>query len=130
MDMEGYRIAHQVGKPIHFLETIDEQLRALDAIPFDGMAHYLNQFDLWDQYVDRYVNLFLRGNLREMLNSALRFPTRCESIVDNRDPVLFERMKPFVQEGRALAFVGPVHVPGILKRFEDGGYTVRQETEE
>jgi uncharacterized protein YbaP (TraB family) len=127
MDMEAYQVACRLGKPIHFLETIDEQLRALDGIPFDGIVHYLNQIDLWDHYTDRFVKLFLQGNLREMLTYALRFPTRCESILDDRDPVLFERMKPFVEEGAALAFVGTSHVPGILKRFESERYTVRQD---
>ena len=126
-DMEAYHIALRLGKPVHFLETIDEQLHALDDIPFDGIVHYLNQFDLWDQYTDRYVKLFLRGNLGEMLSSALRFPTRCASIVDDRDPVLFERMKPCVDEGGALALVGTVHVAGIMKRFEREGYTIKQD---
>jgi len=126
MDMEAYQLARRLGKQIHFLETIDDQLRALDGIPFEGIVQYMNQIDLWDQYADRFVKLFLQGNLGEMLNSPLRFPTRCESILDDRDPVLFERMKPFAQEGGALAFVGTSHVPGILKRFESEGYAVRQ----
>jgi hypothetical protein len=127
MDMEAYQVASRLGKHIHFLETIDEQLQALDRIPFEGIVLYLNQVGLWDRYADRFVKLYLQGSLREMLAYALRFPTRCESIVDDRDPVLFERMKPFVAEGGALAFVGTVHVAGILKRFEAEGYTVRQE---
>jgi hypothetical protein len=126
MDMEAYKVAGHLGKKIHFLETIEEQLQALDRIPFEGIVRYLNQVDLWDEYTGRSVKLFLQGNLTAMLSYALRFPTRCESIIDDRDPVLFERMKPFVEEGRALAFVGASHVTGILKRFEAEGYTVRQ----
>jgi len=127
MDMKAYHVALKLGKPVHFLETIDEQLRALDEIPFEGIVQYLNQVELWDAYTERFVKLFLQGNLRDMLSYALRFPTRCESIIDDRDPVLFERMKPFVEEGRALAFVGTTHVAGIAKRFEAEGYAVRQE---
>ena len=127
MDMEAYQVALRLGKPVHFLETIDEQLQALDEIPFEGIVEYLNRVDLWDEYTDRFVKLFLQGNLSDMLSHALRFPTRCESIIDDRDPLLFERMKPFVEEGRALAFVGTTHIRGITKRFEAEGYKVRQE---
>ncbi len=127
MDMEAYHVAQRLGRPVGFLETIDEQLRALDGIPFDGIVLYLNQVDLWDKYTDRFVRLFLRGSLGEMLKYTLRFPTRCESILEDRDPVLFERMKPFADKGGAIAFVGTTHVAGILKRFEAEGYSVRQE---
>jgi uncharacterized protein YbaP (TraB family) len=127
VDMEAYQVAARLGKHIHFLETIDEQLRALDRIPFEGIVHYLNQFDQWDHYTDRFVKLYIQGNMRDMLTYALRFPTRCESIIDDRDPLLFERMKPFVEDGGALAFVGTSHVAGIAKLFEAEGYTVRQE---
>ncbi|MCG6537527.1 MAG: TraB/GumN family protein, partial [Syntrophales bacterium LBB04] len=127
MDMEAYQVARRLGRHIFFLETIDEQLRALDGIPFEGIIDYLNKVELWDQYTDRFVKFYLQGNLSDMLSYALRFPTRCESIIDDRDPVLFERMKPFVEEGGTLAFVGTTHVAGILMRFQAEGYAVRQE---
>ena len=127
MDMEGHRVAKSLGKRIRYLESIEEQLRALDGIPFEGIVRYLNQIELWEEYTDRFVKRFLEGDLSGMLSYGLRFPTRCESIVDNRDPVLFERMKPFVEEGGALAFVGTTHVMGVLKRFQAEEYAIRQD---
>jgi hypothetical protein len=36
-------------------------------------------------------------------------------------------MKPFFEEGRAVAFVGVGHIPGIQKLFLDEGYQIIQE---
>lgn len=77
---------------------------------------------------ERHLNLLVEGRYEEMIASTTMFPSRCQSIVDDRDPVLFERMKPFVEEGRALAFVGTTHVMGITRMFEAEGYRVKQET--
>jgi hypothetical protein len=37
-------------------------------------------------------------------------------------------MKPLFDEGKAVAFVGVGHIPGIIQMFQDEGYNVRQET--
>jgi hypothetical protein len=128
MDLEAYTIAARLRKNVRFLETIDEQLAALDEIPFDRIAAFLNAFEEWDRYAERHLNLMVDGRYEEMISSTTMFPSRCQSIVDDRDPVLFDRMKQFVDEGRALAFVGTTHVMGITRMFETEGYRVKQET--
>ena len=55
------------------------------------------------------------------------FPTRCDSIIANRDPIFFKRMKSFFDEGKTAAFVGVAHLPGISKLFLNEGYRVSQE---
>ncbi len=98
MDTEAFHIAQARGKKIRFLETIEDQLAALDGIPFDRIVNYLNHV-----------------------------PTRCESIIQKRDPIFFNGMKPFFVEGKAAAFVGVGHIPGIQKLFLDEGYQIVQE---
>jgi hypothetical protein len=128
MDLEAYTISGRLRKNVRFLETIDEQLAALDEIPFDRIVAFLNAFEEWDKYAERHLNLLVAGRYEDMIASTTMFPSRCQSIVDDRDPVLFERMKPFVEEGRALALVGTAHVMGITRMFEAEGYRVKQET--
>jgi hypothetical protein len=128
MDLEAYTIATRLRKNVRFLETIDEQLAALDEIPFDRIVAFLNAFEEWDRYAERHLKLLVDGRYDEMISSTTMFPSRCQSIVDDRDPVLFDRMKQFVDEGRALAFVGTTHVMGITRMFETEGYRVKQET--
>ena len=40
MDVDAYRIARKLGKSIGFLETIEDQLAALDGIPFERFANF------------------------------------------------------------------------------------------
>jgi glycosyltransferase A (GT-A) superfamily protein (DUF2064 family) len=37
----------------------------------------------------------IEGDLGKFMANTPRFPTRCESILDHRDPILFERIKTF-----------------------------------
>jgi hypothetical protein len=126
MDMEAYTVATRLGKNVCFMETIEEQLAALDGIPFDRIVAFLNAFDQWDIYSERFLKLYLEGRYDEMASTTTMFPTRCESILDDRDPVFFERMKPFIDRGSAVVFVGTTHVRGLAPMFEDEGYLVRQ----
>jgi len=46
-DLEAYQIACALGREIHFLETIDEQLAVLDNIPMERHARQLNDVSNW-----------------------------------------------------------------------------------
>ena len=127
MDMEAYTLATHLRKHICFMETIEEQLAALDGIPFERIVAFLNAFDQWDTYSERFLKLYLDGRYDEMVSTTTIFPTRCESILDDRDPLFFERMKPFVHRGNAVAFVGTTHVRALARMLKDEGYLVRQE---
>ncbi len=128
MDMEAFRIAKRLGKRIRFLETIEDQLEALDGVPFERFVDFLNQIDHWKSFRDRYYRAFLSGDLEQFRSMTGIFPTRCESIVAKRDPIFFEGIKSHLEKGLTTAFVGSVHIPGIRKRFLEEGYRMTQET--
>ena len=127
MDMEAFAIAQKLGKKIQFLETIEDQLAALDGIPFDRIVHYLNHAEKWKIHRDLFLKAFLEGEVEKFISLTGEFPTRCESIIQKRDPIFFKVMNPFFDEGKAVAFVGVGHIPGIIQIFRDGGYNVHQE---
>jgi hypothetical protein len=127
MDIEAYRIAKKLGKDIGFLETIDDQLAALDGIPFERFVNYLNHVEQWKNYQDRYFKVFLSGNLEQFASVTGLFPTRCESILANRDPIFFKGIRSSIEKGRTTAFIGSAHIPGVRKLFLDEGYRVDQE---
>jgi uncharacterized protein YbaP (TraB family) len=129
VDLEALRIASKLGKEIHFLESIDEQIAALEEVSFERIVHFLNQAHRWDEYTQRHRECYLKGDLQTLMSSILPFPTRCESIVEKRDPVLFQRMKDFFRQGGVMAFMGTAHIPGLRKMFEQEGYRVAQEPE-
>jgi uncharacterized protein YbaP (TraB family) len=127
MDTEAFHIAQALGKKIRFLETIEDQLAALDGIPFDRIVNYLNHVEKWKMHKDLFLKAFLNGEVEKFVSMTGEFPTRCESIIQKRDPIFYHGMQPFFEEGRAVAFVGVGHIPGIQELFLDGGYRVTQE---
>ncbi len=127
MDVEAFHIAQKLGKKIEYLETIEDQLTALDGIPFDRIVNYLNHIKHWKVHKELYLKAFLEGDLPKFFSMTGEFPTRCDSILKKRDPIFFNKIKTFFQEGKTVAFVGVAHIPGIRKMFLDEGYQVTQE---
>ena len=127
MDVEAFHIAQKIGKEIEYLETIKDQLNALDGIPFDKIVNYFNQFQHWSAHKERFTKVFLEGNVQNYLSVTGEFPTRCESIIGKRDPIFFRGIKASFEKRQTTAFVGVGHIPGIRKMFLDEGYRVIQE---
>ena len=127
MDVEAFHIAQSFGKKIRFLETIEDQLAALDGVPFERIVNYLNHVEKWKMHKDLFQKAFVNGEVEKFVSMTGEFPTRCESIIQRRDPIFFEGMKPFFEEGRATAFVGVGHIPGIQKLFLAEDYQIIQE---
>lgn len=126
IDMEAFHMAQEVRKRIHFLETTEEQLAALDGIPFEGIVDYVNRFEHWRSYKEQFLTDYLEGNLEKLMSRTTRFPTRCESILGLRDERFFERMKAFFEKGSVIAFLGLSHIPAMKKMFIHEGYEVTQ----
>jgi uncharacterized protein YbaP (TraB family) len=126
VDLEALSVARELGKKVVFLETIEEQLAALDGIPFERIVNYMNNFKNWGKFSRHHRKQYLKGSLDGLLNIISEFPTRCASIIDHRDPVFFERMKPYVDAGEVAVFVGTTHIRGIKKMLEEDGFKVSQ----
>jgi len=127
MDMEAFHIAQKLGKKIQYLETIEDQLAALDRIPFERIVNYLNHIKNWRAHKELFKKAFLEGDIQQFYSMTGEFPTRCESILTKRDPIFFKGIQASFKEGRAVAFVGVVHIPGIRKSFLEEGYQVTQD---
>jgi uncharacterized protein YbaP (TraB family) len=127
MDMEAFHIARKLGKKIEYLETIEDQLAALDGIPFERIVNYLNHIKNWRVHKEVFKKAFLEGDIRQFFSMTGEFPTRCESILTKRDPIFFKGIQAAFKEGRTVAFVGVAHIPGIRKLFLEEGYQVTQE---
>jgi uncharacterized protein YbaP (TraB family) len=125
MELDVLRIAAGLGKRVDTLETIQEQLDALDSVPLERFVRFL-ETARWDRSRRAHERCYLAGDLTGQLEVARDFPTRCDAIIARRDPVLYERMRPFLDAGSALVFVGTAHVPGITARLLADGFTVRQ----
>jgi uncharacterized protein YbaP (TraB family) len=99
VDLEAFELSKKLGKEIHFLETIEEQIQVLEQIPLERMIRFLKKADQWDEYSESFVRVFLRGSLADWMSGTSDFPSRCSPVIDDRDWVFYRRMKPFVEQG-------------------------------
>lgn len=127
MDVEAFHIARKLGKEVGYLETIEDQLAALDGIPFDRIVNYFHRFQHWNVHKELFAKVFIEGNPQNYLSITGEFPTRCESIIGKRDPIFFRGIKASFEKRQTTAFVGVGHIPGIRKMFLDEEYRVTQE---
>jgi uncharacterized protein YbaP (TraB family) len=127
MDVEAFHIAQKLKKKIEYLETIEDQLTALDGIPIERIVNYLNHMKKWRVHKEVFKKAFLEGDIQQFYSMTGEFPTRCDSILTKRNPIFFKRMKTFFEEGKTAAFVGVAHIPEIRDMFLNEGYLVTQE---
>lgn len=126
VDLEAFETARRMRQEIHFLETIDEQVRVLDQIPTERMIRFLKKVHRWDEYSDAYVQAYLRGELADWMAGTGDFPSRCAPVIDDRDTVFFERMQPFIEKGETAVFLGAPHLKGVCRMMENDGHRVKQ----
>jgi hypothetical protein len=127
VDMQAYQIACRLGKTVHFLESVAEQLGVLDSIPLERILRHLNDVHNWGTYKDDFTRTYLEGRVERLLSLTDRFPSRCPPVIGLRDETLFQRMNAIFEQQSAAAFVGVPHVPGIRRLLQDCGYSVEQE---
>lgn len=126
VDLDAYAVAEELKKKIYYLETIDEQISALEAIPVEKIVRFISLFNKWGEFAKRHAYYYKRGELEKMIESTVEFPTRCTYIIDDRDPIMFKRMKSYMEKGGAIAFVGTTHIKGLISMFQNNGFSVSQ----
>jgi len=124
VDLDAHAVARELKKKIYYLETIEEQVSALEAIPVERITRFISFFDRWEEFAKRHALYYKRGELDTMLKSIIEFPTRYKSIIEDRDPILYKRMRPYMEEGNAIAFVGTTHIKGLHTMFQRDGFHV------
>jgi TraB/PrgY/gumN family len=123
IDLDAAGIAARLGKEVRYLETIEEQIAALEAVPVERYARFLSSGD-WRGYNQSYERHYLAGDLEALAAAAQDFPTYCEPVIGRRDPLLAERMAPALEAGGACVVIGVAHCRGVLARLAQAGFTV------
>jgi uncharacterized protein YbaP (TraB family) len=130
VDIEAYEIAKQLGKNVYFIETIEEQIRALEGIPLECIAMFLKKIAIWEEYAKKRSEHYLAGDPDSMMSLTMtNHPVCLDPIVDKRDPIMFGRMKPHMEKGNTIAFVGTSHIRGIKSLFEESGFIISKHAE-
>ena len=123
LDLDAARIAAALGKEIRTLETIEEQIAALEAVPLERILRFMRQD--WPAYCAAYERHYLAGRLDALAAAARAFPTYCEPVIERRDPLLAERMASELERGGACVVIGVAHCRGVLARLSEQGYAIR-----
>lgn len=126
MEAESLEIARETAKPVHFLESREEQLAALRKMPPERIRRFLGMAAKWGAMLRGFREMYEIGDVEKALHCMRHFPTRCEEIIDKRDERLFERMLPLLREGDALFIMGVAHCPGVIARLRSRGIKVRR----
>jgi len=125
LDSDAHDLARALGKPVHYLETIEEQIDALEQVPPERIVRFVSQAD-WAGYRRDYARCYLSGDLDALIARAEAFPTFCEPVIGRRARVLRERLEPHLAAGGVLALIGVLNCARLLELLAEDGYRARK----
>ncbi len=140
LDMALYQQAAAAGKRVYGLETISEQVGALESMSpelqvtmlRDAVAYHHQVEQLIEQLISAYLRRDLKA-LESISNAAMQngddrvAEMFSNEVVDRRNYRMLERMQPRLREGNAFVAVGALHLPGdkgLLNLLRNKGYRV------
>jgi uncharacterized protein YbaP (TraB family) len=128
--------------PVVGLETIEQQLAALAAVPeeqqLDMLRATLRFIDRSDDLMETMLQLYLRREMgaawplqRVLARKAgvadTTYSGLKKELVDDRNVRMRDAARPLLEEGGAFIAVGALHLPGdtgLVKLLREAGYTV------
>lgn len=126
VDMEAWRIAGRMGKTIIGMESPEEQIAALEAVPLERVLRFFRDCHSWKTMMERSERAYLAGDLHSMVGCGAEFPTRTGQIISKRDQRFRERMRPYLEAGNCVVFVGAAHVLDLRGMLTADGFSLRR----
>ncbi len=126
VDLEAWQIAHDMGKQVVAMESLEEQLASLNAVPPERVVRYFQHCHRWPRMIRKNVKAYLRGDLIQLMGTSAEFPTRTHTIISLRDERFRRRMRPFLEQGRCAVFVGTAHMLNLRTMLAEDGFTLTQ----
>jgi len=126
VDLEAWHLAHETGKVVIAMETIPEQIETLDQISLARIVNFLRHCGRWRGYARHNARAYLKGDLEGMMGTSTEFPSRTERVINRRDAIFLERMRPHLEAGRCAVFVGTAHMLDLRRMLAEEGFTVRR----
>ena len=128
--------------PVVGLETIEQQLASLAAVPeeqqLDMLRATLRYIDRSDDLMETMLQLYLRREMgaawplqrvlaRKAGVAETTYSGLKKELVDDRNVRMRDAARPLLEEGGAFIAVGALHLPGdtgLVKLLREAGYTV------
>ncbi len=124
VDLEAWELAHDMGRNVVSMESIDEQVASLESVPMDRILRFLRGCADWRTRMKNNAAMYLAGDLHGMMGTSAEFPTRTETVIGMRDQRFRERMRPYLENGRCAVFVGTAHMLNLERMLREDGFTV------
>lgn len=126
--------AREAGKRVLGVETVKEQMAAVDDLPLEEQADMLYEMvrkDFHSKELDRMIEAYARQDLAELAKLASASgmsDSFSQRLLLQRNRVMSTRVDSLMQEGGAYMFAfGAAHLPGkdgVLGALQEMGYTV------
>ncbi len=126
VDLEAWNLAHQMDKTVVAMESLEEQLASLNSVPPDRVVRYFQNCEKWPYMIKRNVRAYLAGDLMQLMGTSAEFPTRTKTIISMRDERFRQRMRPFMEQGRCIVFVGTAHMLNLRHMLVEDGFTLNK----
>lgn len=138
LDKVLYAAALDQGKPVHGLESVEEQLAIFEELPMVDQVRLLEAAMEGSPaaHIEQLIAAYLARDLAAMVMLSNRANAQLDQelatritrrLLDDRNERMVQRMEPRLREGNAFIAVGALHLPGergILKLLERRGYRV------
>jgi len=137
LDQILFQRAVQAGKPVDGLETVDEQVAVFAEFSPSEQVALLRQVvahsGRLEEEMQRLTQAYLARDLDAMRKQHEQSLTMLpeplankfnQRLVSSRDDRMTRRLVPILKEGDAFVAVGALHLPGIVRRLRERGYTV------
>lgn len=139
LDKKLLDMANAKGKPLHALETMEEQLSIFNDASMEDQIHMLREtiaeYETFTQEMETMVKAYLARDLKALLaismdkikpgdRVAQKFMTR---LFEDRNRSMTERMQARLKEGNAFIAFGALHLvgkEGVLQLLDNKGYKV------
>ncbi|WP_196893611.1 TraB/GumN family protein [Aureivirga marina] len=126
------------NKKISGLETISDQMKALDAMPFElqvqGLKDLVNEPDKMKSYLEKMITVYDQENIEELLlvmNEDESFDeVSSKALLDTRNKNWIPVMKEKMKKAPTFFAVGAGHLAGengLINLLRKAGYTVKAE---
>lgn len=136
LDMMLMSIAEKAGKPVHGLETLDEQFAVFESLGLSDQIALLTEVvchhrDLHAE-AEQMIAAYVARDLQALAGLAARTDSPAQrrllaNVLELRNARMVERLGPDLEAGGAFIAVGALHLPGpdgLLTRLEHAGYAV------
>ena len=130
VDEYFYREAIIKDKKIIGIETIEEQLEILEAIPNDYIVDYFKNIDQAKEDMEIIITLYQSAELEDLLEMMLKDKSMVmiqQTLLTDRNIKMSERIQKLIKEQSVFIAVGAGHLPGqkgIINILTRAGYNV------